>query len=169
MCSVRLWLKGLAVATSIRMNALTQTVAVLAAVNGAGSYLVDLSKPGQVSLTQDPMEVRRSKPYDTSVRVRDGQETVERVFQNTQNAEATLEVVLELVVVSRDDDGIVLMLNDLLHDVSLALGAKRTLNGVVADSFVQRVAAPVYDSKDHTAACVVVLVVVYDFLQGTTI
>jgi len=154
---------------SIRRNALTQLVAVLAAVTAGATYYNTLTGTGQVALASDSDDARLAK-FALTMRVTDGVERHVRSFASPRdgNTETTLELVVDVLLRRTATGSIVNQMADAIHDISLALGLNPTLNGAVNDARIREVDGPIYDTENNLAAALVRLEVIYDYQPGVT-
>ena len=156
---------------STRKKAIAGLVTVLAAVTAGSDYFYTLSGDLTVSSTFELDSVRIENPSPVTLRVRDGVERHKRDFQDTTaGSTAELQLVIDVLVKHRSGDGpnLVNEMQNVIHDVLLAVGKDRSLSASVNDAFVSEVEEPIYDMDQNLAAVTIRVACEYDYLSGAT-
>jgi len=156
---------------SIRKQAVAALVAQIAVVNGpSATYFKDLTGDDQVSSLLMTSDQRSVLEHDNWVYVYDGTESIEGIDVIGETFESTLEFLVVCLVRSESTDTPMLEeLNDLLHDVMLAVGIDTSLGGLVSGLRVTSIETPVYNSQDSEGLAVIHALCTYDFETGSTI
>lgn len=156
---------------SIRKRAVAALVTQIAAVNGpTATYFKNLTGTDQVSSLLMTKDQRSKRSYDNWVYVYDGAEAIEAGEAIGQLLESELEFLIVCLVRSESSDTPMLEeLNDLIHDVMLAVGTDTSLGGLVSGLRVSSIETPVYNTMDSEGLAVIHALAVYDFTTGSTI
>lgn len=160
--------------SSKRRNAIAQLVAVLAAVTAGADYFYTLSGDQQVAATFESDDVRLGNPAGITLRIRDGQETHERRFANPGGAggenTAILHLMIDVLLRHQSGDGpnMIVEMQNVIHDVMLAIAKNSTLNNSVNDAMVDLVEPPIYDTIQNLAAVMIRVRVEYDYEPSVT-
>jgi len=156
---------------SSRKNIIAQLVAVLAAVTAGSTYFYTYTATNQVASTFDSDDARL-QIAGLTLRVSDAQETHERRFADRDEmTTATLQLYVDVLLRHASGAGANLVneLQDVLHDLVLAVGANPTLNGSANDAFVDMIDVPGYSPEQNLAAVTVRVRVEYDYQPGVTV
>lgn len=159
--------------SSKRKNAIAQLVTVLAAVTSGADYFNTFSGDQQVAATFDGDDARMAVPHNPTLRIRDAQEVFQRNYANRgagTDDTATLHLMVDVLMRHQTGDGanIVNELQDIFHDIRLAIDKNPTLNNAVNDAMVDQITPPIYDTVQNLAAAEVRVRVTYDYEPSVT-
>lgn len=136
-------------------------------VDGADPYFTDLSGTDQVTSLSLTRDQRGRLPFTHFLTVVLGGESFPESELTDQAWQSELEVLVECRVKNLTDSPMSEELEDLVHDVMLAIGTDVTLGGVVENLHAEGIDEPIYTETDGTG--VIRLRCEYEFRSGTTI
>lgn len=157
-------------ADSLRKDAIQGMVTTLAALTVALGYHYDYNGQGQVSKLMDTVDARRAGGQRLTVRVADGAETfVHRTLGTQRLITAQLEILIHAMLVVQTPSDIVDKLNDVVHDIHLAIDKTPRLGVSIVDAVVVEIDAPDYDIENSTAGVLIHVRADYDYQSGVSI
>jgi len=154
---------------SKRKTAMENTVTILRGITAGSTYFRTLSLGEAATMRSigrsEMMEMGTSFAW-----VHAGNEDIARheVSPGTL-MQGQFVILIDLIVADETTETLVQELEDLLHDVSLALGSNRTLSGAVVDSRISLIEPPTYSFEQMWAGTTVHLECIYDFNYGSEI
>lgn len=150
-----------------RKTALAALLVALRSATGA-SYFHDLSSPTTVAAaTHERTMALRESGFDYIVRVVEGQETYRR-HDLANQFEATLEVELWLMRKWTGTGDVADRLNELIADCRRVVEADPSLAGAIVEAVFTGCDPPEYDADHTTGTTTLRLVLVYDWVRGTS-
>lgn len=131
-----------------RQTAMANLVTALQAANGVAPYSFNLSGTDVVSQAVETKESRLAFGR-VSLRVRDGAESRDELELNTRHCEARLDLLISCLIKDDASATIVSQLQDLLADVTRAVGQDPTLGGSVTYARIVAIDAPEYQPGEQ--------------------
>lgn len=153
---------------SIRRQAMDNMVTLLKTIVPGSTYYRTLNIGDNVSTKLRFLQsAQEGKSF---IHVKPGNENLRQVdISPAVTYESTFEILLDIAVKDETGDTMVEELEDLIHDIYLAIGTDRRLSGVVQDTAIVRIEPPAYSLEEMFAATTVHVVCTFDFDFGTTI
>lgn len=155
---------------SKRKDAMQAVISILSAVTSGGTYKRTLTASGAVTFRVKLIEDRIEGGGKSFCWVRAG---VENIIQfETSPADymkSAFTILIDAIVVDATGETMVEELEDLIHDISLALGANRTLSNTVDDSMIATIDPPQYNLDQTLGQATVQLLCTYGFNYGSEV